>query len=93
MNDRRIFELLQFIVGGDCPGAADHFELQFVFIVFPVPDPIVFFARQKVDWGPTTRSFAFGRHIEVELILAGFDFAAKLRLRVKSCRDARRVTH
>ena len=25
MNGRRIFELLQFIGGGDCPGAADHF--------------------------------------------------------------------
>ena len=28
MNGRRIFELLQFIVGGDCPGAADHFAAQ-----------------------------------------------------------------
>jgi hypothetical protein len=49
MNGRRIFELLQFIVGGDSPGAADHFELQSVFIVFPVHDPIGFFARQTVD--------------------------------------------
>ena len=38
-------------------------------------------------------SFVFGRHIKVELILAGFDFSAKLRLRIKPCRDARRVTH
>jgi hypothetical protein len=93
MNGRRIFELLQFIGGGDSPGAADHFELQSVFIVFPVHDPIGFFARQKVDWRPTARSFAFGRHIEVELVLAGFDFAAKLRFRVKFCRDLRWVMH
>src|SRR6476646_11084795 len=39
------------------------------------------------------RSFAFDRHIEVELVLAGFDFAAKLRLGVKSCRDLWWVTH
>ena len=54
--------------------------LQSVFIVFPVHDPIGFFARQTVDWRPTARSFAFGRHIEVELVLAGFDFPVKLRL-------------
>ena len=64
MNGRRIFELLQFIGGGDCPGAADHFAgrvhrlpttptgclpLQSAFIVFPVHDPINFFASQKAD--------------------------------------------
>ncbi len=42
---------------------------------------------------PTTRSFAFGSHIEVELVPASFYFAAKLRFRVKSCRNVRRVTH
>jgi hypothetical protein len=28
MNGRRILELLQFMAGGDCPGAADHFAAQ-----------------------------------------------------------------
>ena len=49
INGRRIFELLQFIVGGDCPGAADNFELQSVFNLFSVHKPIDFFAGKKVD--------------------------------------------
>jgi hypothetical protein len=87
-------------VGGDCPGAADRGStcqfshlLLILLIVSPVHEPVGFFARQKVNHSPTARSFSFGRHIEVELISAGFDFSAKLRLRVKSRRDFRRVTH